>query len=80
MIKLLNQGALTFVFCSPAMRGMVDEDKRQETGALLIAASIIAVIRLRGEPVKPSPKLSATISDSVELATLVFRQIQSRRG
>ena len=58
---------------------MVEDDKRRDTGAVLIAASIIAAIRLRGEPVKPSPKLSATISDSVELATLVLRQIQNRR-
>jgi hypothetical protein len=58
---------------------MADDERRKETGALLIAASIIAAIRLRGEPVKPSPKLSATIYDSVELATLVLRQILSRR-
>jgi hypothetical protein len=31
--------------------------------ALLIAASLIAAIRLRGEPIKPSPKLSATTYD-----------------
>jgi hypothetical protein len=60
------------------MFGMTDEDKRKETGALLIAAYIVAAIRLRGEPIKPSPKLSATIYDSVQLATLVLRQIQNR--
>jgi hypothetical protein len=57
---------------------MADDDKRKELGALLIAASIIAAICLRGEPVKPSPKLTATIADSVELATLVLRQLQNR--
>jgi hypothetical protein len=58
---------------------MADDDERKELGALLIAASIIAAIRLRGEPVKASPKLTATIADSVELATLVLRQLQNRR-
>ena len=67
-----------FALYSPTMFGMTDEDKRKETGALLIAACIIAAIRLRGEPIKPSPKLSATIYDSVPLATLVLRQIQNR--
>jgi hypothetical protein len=41
------------------------EDEKQR-GALLIAACLIAAIRLRGEPIQPSPKLSATIYDSVQ--------------
>ena len=49
-------------------------------GAFLIAASLIAAIRLRGEPVKPSPKLTATVVDSVQLAILVWRELQSRRS
>jgi hypothetical protein len=51
-------------------------DAQRETGALLIAASIIAAIRLRGEPMKPSPKLTATIAESVQLARLVLRELQ----
>jgi hypothetical protein len=47
-------------------------------GALLVAACIIAVIRLRGEPIKPSPKLSSVVYDSVELARFVLRQIENR--
>ncbi len=43
-------------------------DQQRETGALLIAACIIAAIRLRGEPIRPSPKLTATIAESVALA------------
>ena len=43
-------------------------DKPRENGILVIAASIIAVIRLRGPEIKPSPKLVATIKDSVHLA------------
>jgi hypothetical protein len=37
----------------------------------------IAVIRLRGEPIKPSPKLVATISDSVQLARMVLEKVET---
>jgi hypothetical protein len=54
--------------------------RRQErpptNGALLVAASIVAVIRLRGEPIKPSPKLTATITDAVYLARMILSQLQ----
>jgi len=45
-------------------------------GAMLITAGTIAAIRLRGEPVQPSPKLKAVIHDSVSLARLVLSEIQ----
>ncbi len=32
-----------------------------------------------GEPIELSPKLTATISDSVQLAVLVWRELQGRR-
>jgi hypothetical protein len=51
-------------------------EKQKETGALLIAASIVAVIRLRGQHVKPSPKLTATIKDSVDLARRVLDELE----
>ena len=63
------------LFCSPTLTGMPEE---RERGALLIAACLIAAIRLRGEPIQPSPKLKATIYDSVQLAVLVWREIQAR--
>ena len=50
-------------------------EKSKENGAILIAASIIAAIRLRGEPVKPSPKLKHVIYESVMLAQLVLAEI-----
>jgi hypothetical protein len=37
------------------------------------------LIRLRGEPIKPSPKLVATISDAVQLARMVMEKVE-RRG
>jgi hypothetical protein len=51
-------------------------DKQRETGALLIAACIVAAIRLRGEPIRPSPKLTAVVSESVTLAKTVLRELQ----
>jgi hypothetical protein len=44
-------------------------DKQRETGALLIAASIIAAIRLQGEPIRLPPKLHATVTDSIALCS-----------
>jgi hypothetical protein len=38
---------------------MLEEDKQR--GGLLIAACLIAAMRLRGEPIKPSPKPKAVI-------------------
>ncbi len=51
-------------------------DKQRETGALLIAACIIAAIRLRGEPIRPSPKLTSTVAESVELAKMILRELE----
>jgi hypothetical protein len=53
-------------------------DSQKQNGALLIAASIIAAIRLRGEPIVRSPKVVATISDSVTLARLVMQEVERR--
>jgi len=51
-------------------------DKQRENGALLIAANIVAAIRLRGEPIQRSPKVMATISDSVQLAKMVLARLE----
>jgi hypothetical protein len=45
-------------------------------GALLVAASIVAAIRLRGQEIKPSPKLTIVVKDSVALARTVLAQIE----
>lgn len=50
-----------------------------QRGALLIAASLIAAIRLRGEPITHSPKVVSTISDSLTLARLVLQRINPER-
>ena len=51
-------------------------DKQKESGALLIAASIVAAIRLRAEPITRSPKVLSTVSDSVQLARLVLQEVE----
>jgi hypothetical protein len=51
-------------------------DPQKQNGALLIAASIIAVIRLRGEPIQRSPKVLATVSDSIQLARMILERIE----
>jgi hypothetical protein len=51
-------------------------EKQRENGALLIAASIVAAIRLRGQEVRPSPQLTAVIKDSVMLARLVLAELR----
>lgn len=45
-------------------------------GALLIAASIVAAIRLRGEPIIHSPKVAATVADSLQLARMVMARLE----
>lgn len=49
-------------------------------GAVLVAASVVAAIRLRGLDMKPSPKLTATIKDSVELARRILAEVQALSG
>jgi hypothetical protein len=47
-------------------------------GALLVAASVVAAIRLRGQEVKPSPQLTSTIKDSVRLAEMLLAELRQR--
>jgi hypothetical protein len=51
--------------------------EQRQRGALLIAASLIAAIRLRGEPIDNSPKTIGTIHDSLKLARMVLQRISS---
>jgi hypothetical protein len=44
-------------------------------GALLVAATLTVAIRLRGEPIENTPKVMATIHDSIKLARLVLRTL-----
>lgn len=46
--------------------------------ALLVAASLIAAVRLAREEIKPTPKVMAAISDSIRLAEMIQKQIEQR--
>ncbi|MFI5107280.1 MAG: hypothetical protein ACHP78_00375 [Terriglobales bacterium] len=46
-------------------------------GALLVAATLTAAIRLRGEPIENTPKVIATIHDSIKLARMVLRTLNA---
>jgi hypothetical protein len=46
-------------------------------GALLVAATLTAAIRLRGEEITNTPKVIATIHDSVKLARMVLRTMNT---
>jgi hypothetical protein len=53
-------------------------DQAKENGAVLIAASIVAAIRLRGQEIKPSPKLNAVVYDSILLARTILAHLEMR--
>ncbi len=43
----------------------------------MIAASLIAAIRLRGAPIDNSPKTVAVVYDSIKLARMVLERVLS---
>jgi hypothetical protein len=45
---------------------------------VLVAASVVPAIRLRGEEIKPSSKLNAVVHDSIMLARMILAQIGRR--
>jgi hypothetical protein len=46
-------------------------------GALLVAATLSAAIRLRGEPITNTPKVIAAIQDSIKLVRMVLRTLNA---
>jgi len=52
----------------------MNESKQQ--GALLVAASLIAAVRLNKEEIKNSPAVHAKIADSIRLARMVLERLQ----
>ena len=49
-------------------------------GALLVAATLVAAIRLPAEPINNSPKTVSTIADAVKLACMAKNLEQLRLG
>lgn len=52
------------------------QERPPSNGALLVAASIVAAIRLRGEPIKLSPKLTSVVHDSILLARTILAELE----
>lgn len=48
----------------------------QSKNALLIAASLIAAVRLAREEIKPTPHVMATVRHSIRLAEMVLAKIE----
>lgn len=48
-------------------------------GALLVAASIIAAVKLAREPIKDTPRVLSAVADSVKLARMILRKIEAER-
>lgn len=58
----------------PAQGAEMKRDDKTK-GALLVAASLIAAIRLGRNEVKPSPVLNVTITDSIHLARMILEKL-----
>ncbi|HEV3037269.1 MAG TPA: hypothetical protein VHA33_05725 [Candidatus Angelobacter sp.] len=52
-------------------RGAIATGRKKSDGALLIAACIIAAVRLNKHEIKPSPALTAKVADSIKLAEII---------
>jgi hypothetical protein len=64
------------IFCGkPQQSEQCRSPQKKMDGALLVTPGTIAAIRLRGEPVQSSPKLKATIADSISLARMIQAEI-----
>jgi hypothetical protein len=68
-----SRTGLTFAVCSPSMLKMGDDRSKN---ALLIAASLIAAVRLAREEIKPTPRVLSAVGDSIRLARMVLAGIE----
>jgi hypothetical protein len=69
----IEQNCARCAFSSP----MVKHKNSMENNVLGIFARIMATIRLDGGPTCLSPKSSATISESVQLACMALQEIRA---
>jgi len=52
-------------------------EKQRGNGAVLIAATIVAAIKLRGEGIDNSPRTHSAISEAIQLARMVLSRLES---
>lgn len=55
----------------------VSEKEQVSKGTLLVAASLIAAVRLKGEEIKSSPAVHSKIVDSIALARMISQRLGS---
>ncbi len=65
-----------FDFRHPFAYGVSAVDEQKMTGALLIAASLIAAVRLRGEKIERTPRVMYEIAECVKLARWILAHIE----
>ena len=56
-------------------RGATTAGRKKSDGALLIAACIIAAVRLNRSEIKPSPALTSKVADSIKLAEIIQKAL-----
>ena len=57
-------------------RGKRAKEEQKPNAALLIAASLIAAVRLNREEIKPSPVVHSKIADSIRLAEMIHARLR----
>ncbi len=53
-----------------------NKDEKKPNAAILIAASLIAAVRLNREEIKSSPVVHSKIADSIRLAEMIQARLQ----
>lgn len=72
---IVNQEKVFELICPVVRYRVLDLTVRQMSAALLVASYPIVAIWLRQE-IRPSPKLTITIRESVQLAWLVLAELE----
>lgn len=65
--------------CSEHPSGEASNNKQEEkrsNAVILIAASLIAAVRLNREEIRPSPSVTAKIADSIRLAEMIQARLR----
>ena len=52
------------------------QEEKRSNAAVLIAASLIAAVRLNKEEIRPSPSVTAKIADSIRLADMIQAKLR----
>jgi hypothetical protein len=62
--------------CYDRGKGNSNKEEQRPNAVLLIAASLIAAVRLNREEIKPSPTVHSKIADSIRLAEMIQARLR----